>query len=107
MNARDPTSIEPPGAPSPFEKATLTTSNGRASSAIGTSEGGRGVPEPRAVEEGRELEVPRQGGDRQALDDGPDDAAGPVVGVLDVDDRRRRLEHVAARLPRGEHVVRR
>ena len=49
--SREPASSEPPGAPSPFESATATRSNGARELGDRRCRWRRRVPEPRAVEE--------------------------------------------------------
>ena len=89
MSSRGPASIEPPGAPSPFENATDTRSNGAASVAAGTPLATsafhsrapsryEAMPCSRAAAHTRDGLVVRK-----------HDAAGAVVGVLDLDERGR------------------
>ena len=58
------------------------------------------VPQTRAVEEGRDAARARQRADANDLVLREDDAAAAVVGVLDLDQRRRRIDRQAARLDR-------
>ena len=87
---RGPQSALPTGAPRPFEKHTLTVSNGAQRVATSTSARHARVPDARAVEVGREPERARPLGDRPRRLSGPDPAARAVVRVLDRDERRAR-----------------
>ena len=62
----------------------------------------RSVPKPRAVEKTRHVAFAR--GCAQALDFAlvEDDAAGAIVGVLDFDQRRRRIDRMTARFHRRD-----
>jgi hypothetical protein len=103
--AREPASSEPPGAPRPLESATATRSKGAASSASG-------VPVAAATFQSRApsrkvaISCARAAApDAHGLVLREDHAAGAVVRVLDLHQRRRRVDHVAARVRRGEDVV--
>jgi hypothetical protein len=87
VSAARPASTEPTGAPSPFERLIATRSETRAVQVRGDAVLARGRADP--------LELVRR----------DDDAARAVVRVLDLDERRRRVDEVAARLQRREEVV--
>ena len=97
ISSREPASSDPPGAPSPLENDTATRSNGAASSAtrwpvaaaaFHSRAPSRKVAMPRS---------PRRGADALDLGLREDDAAGAVVRVLDLDQRRRRIDAVQSR----------
>ena len=58
----------------------------------------RRVPKPRAVEKGCDATLARGRADALDLVLVDDDAAGTIVRVLDLDQRRRRIDRMAARL---------
>ena len=105
MSSRPPASTEPTGQPRPFESAIETRSNGAASAAGSSPRADRGVEQPRAVEVRGDPLLARGRADPLELRAVPDEPALAVLGVLDLDQRRRRVEQVAARLARREELV--
>ena len=108
IRAREPASASA-GATSPFDRATATRSKGAASSASGRRLR-RDVPQPRAVEESRDVAARAAA---QAFHSAfGSDPAGAVMRVLDLDQCRRGVHDVAARLAGcaefrgGEHAAR-
>ena len=67
--------------------------------------GGGRVEQPGAVEVGGGAELAGGGGDAGELLAVPHQPAHAVVGVLDLDQRGRRVEHVPARLHRGAQLL--
>ena len=64
----------------------------------------RRVQQARAVEVGGDAVLARRGADAPQLGGVPDHAPGAVLGVLDLDERRRREDEVAARLDRRDQL---
>ena len=112
ISSREPASSEPPGAPSPFENDDRDEVERRRQLGLGEAARDARVPQARAVEEGRDAARARQRADAHDLVLREDDAAAAVVRVLDLDQRRRRIDRQAARLDRGlelgdvEHAAR-
>ena len=99
--AASPTSTEPTGAPRPFERQTLTVSNGAAYSAGRHARGRDGVEEPRAVEVHLEAVPVAELAHGPHVLDRQHHAAAVVVRLLEAHQARGREVHVGV----GVHVL--